>query len=86
IKTPQHIIDAVAHGMSNWIDCTDPSLVRPYPFGSLLTGDILLPAAFTEQYHSIGWYQLLLGQISCKCASAFIQYKGPATNTKAAQQ
>jgi hypothetical protein len=49
-------------------------------FCSINAGGILLTAAFTEQYWSIGGLQLFLGCISTKWEAAFMLYNGPAHN------
>jgi hypothetical protein len=42
--------------------------------GSLKGPDILLTAAFTEQFHNIGWYHMLMGRLSKKWGAAVALY------------
>jgi hypothetical protein len=45
-------------------------------FGYIRSGAVLLTAAFTEQYHSIGWLQVLLSHIISKWETAFPTLQG----------
>jgi hypothetical protein len=42
--------------------------------GSLYGPDILLTSAFTEQYHTIGWYHLFMDHLSKKWSAAAALY------------
>ncbi len=66
INTPIEVIDAINHGIQMWIGTqTDPQLqVHALTVGSLKGPDVLLTAAFTEQFKSIGWDHFLMGRLS----------------------
>jgi hypothetical protein len=53
--------------------------------GSLNVGDTILMTAFLDQFHSIGWYQLLLSLISQKWEKAYATYDGSNTTTHKSQ-
>ncbi len=66
INTPGEVITAITHGMEMWEKSQEhPQLqVHALTVGSLKSSHVLLTAAFTEQFHSIGWDQLLMGRQS----------------------
>jgi hypothetical protein len=68
-QTPPAIIEAIRYGTIQW-EKTSPGRVHAPTAGSLYHTDILVTAAFTEQYYTIGWYQLLLGRIGKKWENA----------------
>lgn len=76
IHTPVPIIDALLHGIQKWTTEVPSNQVRSLTIGSLKAGDVVLTSAFTEQFHTIGWLQLLLGRLSNKWELAYTHYKG----------
>jgi hypothetical protein len=66
INTPVEVIDAIMHGMDMWERSQNhPQLpVHALTAGSLKGSHVLLTAAFTDQFNSIGWQQLLKGRMS----------------------
>jgi hypothetical protein len=76
ISTPTAVIEAMIYGMTLWV-ChqTESELhVHTPTVGSLHGPDVLLTAALTEQYQSIGWYNFLLGRISVCWGKAVAMY------------
>jgi hypothetical protein len=78
IHTPQPVIDAIRHGLNHWLQNPDSSLVRALTSGSLRGSDVILTSAFYEQTTDIGWYQMCLGRVSKKWASAVVQSSQPS--------
>jgi hypothetical protein len=76
INTPQEVIKALIHGMLLWIASQQGEHTRPTALtaGSLRGPDVLLTMAFVEQFHSIGWYHLLMGRMSAKWGIAVALY------------
>jgi hypothetical protein len=66
IGTPALVISVIMGGFRDWLDPAfqETRRSRPATFGSLRPVDILITQAYTEQFHSIGWYQFCLGRIS----------------------
>jgi len=64
--TPPPVIKVIMEGFSDWMDPQFPATrrSRPSTFGSLNPTDILLTQAYSDQYHTIGWFQFCLGQVS----------------------
>jgi hypothetical protein len=62
LNTPQEVVDAIAHGMIVWTNPQQGEQVQVHALtaGSLRGPDVLLMTAFSEQFHSIGWFQLLM--------------------------
>jgi hypothetical protein len=73
---PQPILDALAHGIHDWTQFTDPSRIGALRFG---IGNVLLTLAFTEQYHSTSWMHLLLSRVSHKREKVCMHYCDPST-------
>jgi hypothetical protein len=61
-QTIPEVIVAIWYGTLQW-EKTSSGRVHAPTVGPLYQADILLMAAFTEQYYTIGWYQLLLGRL-----------------------
>jgi hypothetical protein len=82
INTPEKVIEAMVAGTEAWIASSVNTIGRVHAptAGSLNSGDILLTTAFTEQYHSIGWYHFTLGRISSKWDAAVRCYRGQLDN------
>jgi len=66
IGTPLPVIQVIMGGFKDWLDPHFPAGARSRPgtFGSILPADVLLTQAYSDQYHTIGWYQFCLGRIS----------------------
>jgi len=64
--TPPPVIKVIMEGFSDWMDPQFPAArrSRPSTFGSLNPTDILLTQAYSDQYHTIGWFQFCLGRVS----------------------
>jgi len=64
--TPTLVTSVIMGGFWDWLDPAfhETSRSRPTTFGSLRPVDILITQAYSEQFHSIGWYQFCLGHIS----------------------
>jgi hypothetical protein len=75
IHTPVPIIDALLHGVQKWTTEVPSNQVRSLTMGSLKASDVVLTSAFTEQFHTIGWLQLMLGRLSKKWEMAYTHYK-----------
>jgi hypothetical protein len=75
IQIPDPVIEAIQHGFHQWLLNRDSTQVRALTAGSLRGPDAVLTSAFLEQFRDIGWYQLCLGRISSKWASAVLQYQ-----------
>jgi hypothetical protein len=76
IKTPVEVISAILHGTTMWVRLqTEADLqVHAQTVGSLRGPDMLLTAAFTEQFQSIGWNQFLLGRLSSRWGRSVQSY------------
>jgi hypothetical protein len=77
------VISTIIHGITMWVrHQTEEDLrVHAPTVGSLRGPDVLLTAAFTEQFQSIGWYHFLLGRLSSywgKEAAAYAKTKDPS--------
>jgi hypothetical protein len=68
INTPPQVTEAIAYGIQTWINNQNNEQTSAHAptVGSLRGPDVLLTAAFHEQYHSIGWYHLFMGRLSKK--------------------
>jgi len=74
ILTPEPVVAAIQHGFQQWCQDTSRKHARALTAGSLRGPDAVLTSAFHEQFRDIGWYQLCLGRVSTKWASAVSQY------------
>lgn len=76
INTPMEVIDAIKYGMLQWIagQQGEHTTVHALTAGSLRGPDISLTMAFTDQFHTIGWYHLLMGRLSIKWGKAVALY------------
>jgi hypothetical protein len=74
INTPNIVICTILHGFSDWLLGQQSSRSQALTVGSLRGSDMLLTTAYTEQFHSIGWFQLCLGRISKKWSKAVHMY------------
>jgi hypothetical protein len=72
INTPTEVVAAIYHGIQMWIGTqTNPQLqVHTLTVGSLKGPDVLLTAAFTEQFKSIGWDHFLISRLSWRWGTA----------------
>jgi hypothetical protein len=70
------VIDAIKYGMLQWIagQQGEHTTVHALTAGSLRGPDISLTMAFTDQFHTIGWYHLLMGRLSIKWGKAVALY------------
>jgi hypothetical protein len=77
INTPEEVIAAITHGMEMWERSqTHPQLpVHALTAGSLCGPKVLLTAAFTDQFHSIGWQHILMGRLSRHWGTAVAMFK-----------
>ncbi len=76
INTPSKVVSALLHGFLEWSHSDRPSSQSRAPTaGSLRGPDIILTSAYTEQFQSLGWYQLCLGRVSRKWSQAVNQYE-----------
>ncbi len=68
IRTPVKVISAILHGITMWVHMQTETDLRVHAptVGSLRGPDVLLTAAFTEQFQSTGWNQFLLGRLSSR--------------------
>ncbi len=76
------MISTVTHGITMWVHHQTEEELRVHApmVGSLRGPDVLLTAAFTEQFQSIGWYHFLLGHLSSywgKAAAVYAKTKDP---------
>lgn len=61
------VICTILHGFSEWRQPTRiPTRSHTLTVGSLHGSDMVLTAAYDEQFHSLCWFQLCLGRISKK--------------------
>jgi hypothetical protein len=76
LNTPVQVIDALTHGIKTWeSSLTNPHITaRALTVGSLHGPDVLLTAAFTDQWSSIGWDHLFLGRLSNRWGAAVSAY------------
>jgi len=82
IHTPENMVIALLHGITQWTTEVPIAQVRALTMESLQASNVVLTSAFAEQYHSIGWLQLLLGRISKKWELAYTHYiKVPSSET-----
>jgi len=66
---PSSITKVLLHGFSEWF--RPPSGHSRAPtFGSVIPVDVTLTAAYTEQYHTLAWYNFALGRVSHHWAAA----------------
>ncbi len=77
INTPVELISAITHGMEMWERSQDnPQLqIHALTVGSLHGSHVLLTAAFTEQFHSLGWHHLLMGRLSKYWGAAVASFR-----------
>jgi hypothetical protein len=77
INTPPKVVEAIIYGTEQWINnqAAAHHTVHAPTVGSLRGPDILLTAAFTEQYQSIGWYHLLMGRLNTTWSAAVAMYR-----------
>jgi hypothetical protein len=68
LNTPPEVIAGIIFGMEMWEQSQTNQQLKVHAFtvGSLRSSHVLLTAAFTEQFHIIGWQHLLLGRLSKK--------------------
>lgn len=87
-NTPPNVTDAILHGIKSWLelDLDDTRHIRAPTVGSLKAADVILTAAFHEQFSTIGWYQFLLGRLSKKWETAITAYAPIAGSTPPIQQ
>ncbi len=66
INTPSDVMDTIFHGIQMWINrqTNQGSNIRALTAGSLKGTDMLLTMAFNEQFHTIGWNNMLYGRLS----------------------
>ena len=84
INTPKEVIDALIHGIKMWETTPTNSNVnvRALTVGSLRAPDVLLTAAFTDQWASIGWDHCFMGRLSHRWGAAVALYhKVPCDST-----
>ena len=76
LDTPPPVLEAILHGTNMWIinQGDEHRPVHATTVGSLKGPDILLTAAFTEQFHNIGWCHMLMGRLSKKWGAAVALY------------
>ena len=76
-STPPQVTEAIIYGIKMWINNqnTEQSSAHAPTVGSLRGPDVLLTAAFTEQYHSIGWYHMFMGRLGKKWSVAVALYR-----------
>jgi hypothetical protein len=75
INTPNIVVCTILHGFSDWLlGHRQSSRSHALTVGSLHGSDMLLTTAYTEQFHSIGWFQFCLGRISKKWSQAVHMY------------
>jgi hypothetical protein len=75
INTPSQVVHTILHGILEWLHSDRPSSQSHAPTsGSLQGPDIILTSAYTEQFQSLGWYQLCLDRASRKWSQAINQY------------
>jgi hypothetical protein len=72
INTPVALISAITHGMEMWERSQD---IHALTVGSLHGSHVLLTAAFTEQFHSIGWHHLLMGRLNKYWGAAVASFR-----------
>jgi hypothetical protein len=65
----------ILHGFSNCLQPPHQPPSKPSTYGSVLSMDMILTAAYTEQYHSIGWFHFVLGRVSNKWTAAIALYR-----------
>jgi hypothetical protein len=83
INTPVEVIDAIMHGMDMW-ECSQSTQQLPVhalTAGSLKGSHVLLTAAFTNQFHSIGWQHLLKGRMSHQWGAAVASFRNKPNDT-----
>jgi hypothetical protein len=87
-NTPPNVTNAILHGIKSWLelDLDDTRPIRAPTVGSLKAADVILTAAFHEQFNTIGWYQFLLGRLSKKWETAVSAYTSIAGPTPSNQQ
>lgn len=82
INTPVEVISAITHGMDMRENSqTNPNLqVHALTVGYLRGSHVLLTAAFTEQFHTIGWHHLLMGRLSKYWGAAVASFRKEPNN------
>ncbi len=86
-NTPTQIIEAISFGFNAWHKkLTDSTTWAHAPMaGSPHGPDMLLSLAFTEQFCSIGWTQLLHGRVSKYWSKAYSAYMKSTLPNQSAQ-
>lgn len=81
IDTPQSITHSIVHSISTWTDSQsiDSQQIHAPNRGSVVTIDVLLTQAFTEQTTDVGCGHFLWGQVSIMLGKAFSAYKSGGT-------
>jgi len=66
--TNKKVSEVMLGGFRDWLDPNFKSDRRSSPstFGSVRPDDMLITAAYTHQFHTLGWYNFCLGRISSK--------------------
>jgi len=73
IGTPPKVTKTILQGFNHWL--TPPAGCSRAPTtGSLDGPDVLLTAAYYEQFYELNWFQCCLGRISCKWNKAVSSY------------
>jgi hypothetical protein len=73
--TPTVIINSIMQGFQHWINPIS-STSRAPTYSSVNGPEVLLTAAYHEQFHELGWHQCSLGRISTiwvRAVEAFIR-------------
>jgi hypothetical protein len=85
INTPEEVIAAMTHGMHMWERFQTNLHLRIHALtvGSLRGPPVLLTAAFTDQFHSIGWQHLLMDRLSKHGGAAVAMFRKEPNNTYA---
>jgi hypothetical protein len=83
INTLVEDIDTFTDGMvmQENFQCNPHTTVHALTVGSLHGPDVLLTAAFTDQFHSIEWHHLLMGRLSHSWVAAVAMYLKTPHNT-----
>jgi len=68
------MVTTIMQGFTDWLTSISQHSQAP-TFGSLLGPDVILTAAYYEQFHQIGWSQFCLRRLRLKWAKAIAAYK-----------
>jgi hypothetical protein len=68
------MVTTIMQGFTDWLTSISQHSQAP-TFSSLLGPDVILTAAYYEQFHQIGWSQFCLRRLRLKWAKAIAAYK-----------